>query len=170
MEIMVAVVIIALMAAVIAPNVIGALDRARISAANKTLQGLAQGIREFHADVGEYPGELTQLSAPITTGLDNSCGANYNAGEVNLWRGPYVDRTLSATGVPLGIGTASNALFRVSADVLALPGINVHVDDILALDALADGGDGAAAGSIAWIASGVPNIVIMGYLVPINGC
>jgi type II secretion system protein G len=172
MEMVVALLIIALMAAVIAPNVISALDRARISAAHKTLQGLSQGIRDFKKDVGQYPSRLTQLVTPITTADRGACNNLYTGGgtgQVARWAGPYLDRNVEATGVPLGIGTATNVLFWNANTTIEIPNMTVELADALELDELADGSDGALSGNIRWTNLVAP-MVSMDYLIPINGC
>jgi general secretion pathway protein G len=71
--------IIALIAAVLTPGVMGQMGRARSKAAQLQLETISSGVEMFRADVGRYPTVQEGLSALVREPADA-------AG----WTGPYV--------------------------------------------------------------------------------
>lgn len=78
-ELLVVLAIIGLIAAIATPQVIGYLDRAKVSTAKTQVQHLGTALDLFKLDVGRYPtteeGLASLLSAPRTT---------------QSWSGPYL--------------------------------------------------------------------------------
>lgn len=74
-EILVVVVILAVLAAVIVPNVLGRVDDSKNSVAITTVQSLTDNIESYRLDTGKYPDELDALMK--------------NPG-VPKWNGPYI--------------------------------------------------------------------------------
>lgn len=86
MEVLIAVAIIALLAALIAPRLFGQLDASQVTAARTQIRMIETGLDSFRLDVGRYPLEeegLAVLVAPPPELVDR-------------WNGPYLDG-----GVPL---------------------------------------------------------------------
>jgi len=71
-EIMVVVVIIGLLAAVIVPNVIGQVERARVSKAQSDIAGLETALTMFKLDNSKYPGTDQGLQALVVQPSDPS--------------------------------------------------------------------------------------------------
>jgi len=71
-EIMVVVVIIGLLAAVIVPNVIGQVERARVSKAQSDIAGLETALTMFKLDNSKYPGTDQGLQALVAQPSDPS--------------------------------------------------------------------------------------------------
>ena len=78
-EMLVVIGIICLIAAVLTPNLMGQLGRARGKAAGLQLETMASAVEMFHSDVGRYPTQQEGLSALVKepSGVDG-------------WSGPYV--------------------------------------------------------------------------------
>lgn len=74
-EILVVVVILAVLAAVVVPNVLGRVDDSKYSVAITTVQSLSDNIDSYRLDTGKYPEELNALVK--------------NPG-VPKWNGPYI--------------------------------------------------------------------------------
>ena len=172
-EILVALAIMAVLGALIVPTIFSSVDRARADGAVESLEAIGDAVALFADRVNEYPATLTQLVEPITAGDTDICGAAYTGGEQNRWDGPYLDRAISATGVPLGVGTAANALGVVShpsgIDYLAVQVDPVLEEDAEALDHRIDDGDGATAGALRWTAP-ASGFVTASYLIPFPDC
>jgi prepilin-type N-terminal cleavage/methylation domain-containing protein len=173
-EVMVALAIIALLGALVVPSIIASVDRARVKGAEDSLTALARGVGMFEDRVNAYPSRLTQLVFPIVAGTDTDiCGTTYNVGQQNRWGGPYLDRTIPAAGVPIGIGTVVNQFDVLpdpsGIDYLRLVIGNVLLEDAAALDMRVDGGDGAGGGTIRWLAP-AGGFVTAYYLIPFADC
>lgn len=173
-EILVVLAIGIVLAVAVLPSVIGAMDQSRVEQSAKSFHAIGEAIGSMWGDVEQYPGSLSDLSGPL--GATDLCGNAYaNPGD---WTGPYLSRTVPATGLPLPIGTANNTLTYTEVvppdpnpeymlwvtvegasheDALAL---NAEVDD--------DGGD-SAAGAIRW---GAPTdgVVDLSYVRPVQPC
>lgn len=101
-EILVALALIALLAAVLLPTVAGQILKGDASRVSQDLEAVRAGIDQFLADVHRYPGSYSDLSTTITTvAVENFDvhGAAYPQGLVNRWSGPYVTKDTSDLGV-----------------------------------------------------------------------
>jgi general secretion pathway protein G len=78
-EMLVVIGIIALIAAVLTPSILGQMSRARSKAAQLQLDTIASGVEMFNSDVGRYPTTQEGLQALVSppSGADG-------------WTGPYV--------------------------------------------------------------------------------
>lgn len=178
-ELLVGLAIMVMIATVVAPVMLSSLDRARQEQGAAALTNLATAIGEFEEDVHEWPRSLTQLSEPITTSDVNSCGRVYQPGDVSQWGGPYVDRLLAPTGLPVFIGTAQNQLVRDPASqtkggnwgVLRLVVQSVTPDDAAAVDREIDGAESSTSGTIQWTTPpDAQGFVTLSYVIPARGC
>lgn len=80
-EILLVVAIIAILAGLVGPNIVGRGKEARIQAAGADINGgLAAALDIFELDNGKYPDKLDDLSK--------------DPGSVRNWRGPYVKKGL----------------------------------------------------------------------------
>jgi len=78
-EILVVLAIIGLLAAVLTPNLIGQLGRARAKTAQVQLETLAAAVESFRSDVGRYPTNSEGLTVLLA-----------QPGGVDGWVGPYI--------------------------------------------------------------------------------
>jgi prepilin-type N-terminal cleavage/methylation domain-containing protein len=165
-EVVVALVIILVLAAVALPNLTGYMDQQRVTAAAAQLQTVRGAVTAFEAAINMNAGRLSELSQVIVannanyaTGTDNSCGNQFKAGEVTDWEGAGPFTTYSsdrATGMMTPIGLAADSLTRIpntnQAGQLRLTFINnVELSDAQLLDQVVDGTtNGNAAGDVQW--------------------
>ena len=106
-EILVALALIALLAAVLLPTVAGQILKGDAARIQQDLEGVRSGIDQFVADVHRYPGKYSDLSTKITTTAlthTDVNGAAYTLGLVNKWAGPYVTKDTVAAVLETGFG------------------------------------------------------------------
>jgi general secretion pathway protein G len=75
-EIMIVVAILGMLAALVAPNLIGSLDKAKVKATKSQLVSLKDAVQQYYFDMSEYPQSLENLL--VNPGNDK-------------WDGPYLD-------------------------------------------------------------------------------
>ena len=90
-EIMVAMALIAVLAAVLIPTVRGRLQDSYEDALVEEYANLASAIQAYRQDVGKYPPRLDYLSALPASPVDR-CNVALSASAQANWRGPYVTR------------------------------------------------------------------------------
>ncbi len=114
-------------------------DRERIERTADVLHRLVaamdttKSVTSFGANVGKWPGKLSQLVIPITGAApDLSCsGATFTAAN---WKGPYYLAPIPTTGYPIAAGfTANDALVKVNTLTLAIVMPNVSLKDAQSL-------------------------------------
>lgn len=191
-EVIVALAVILILAAVSLPNLTGYLDQKRIDATatqlatvRDALYNPAAGNNAFKQKVvGTNAGRLSELDSVIiagnatyATGTDDSCGGTFTAAQVTNWiaNGPFMTYNSDrATGMMTPIGLVEDTLTRIPFS--ANPGVlrltfnnNVDLADAQLLDATVEGGNGWNVGIVQWTpqtpASG---IVTLYYFVTIN--
>ena len=179
-EVLVAVAITAVVAAMVMPMVFSKIRTSQVSALSQTFVGLSQGLAEFKRATTRYPALLSYLSA-APAGTDNDiCGNDITATNTALWRGPYTSRIVTTGGVIVGDYTIENALRRVVGTptfiMIDAGSVKTEVVDDLEqqLDAgAADGTTGTiryvttAVGSLPAAAAGTYNL---SYAIPVNSC
>jgi general secretion pathway protein G len=82
-EIMVVVVILGILAAIVAPNVISRIDDAAINRAKQDIRGIESALKLYYMDNSRYPTTDQGLDALVTRPNDPT---------VRNWRGPYLDK------------------------------------------------------------------------------
>jgi general secretion pathway protein G len=82
-EIMVVVVILGILAAIVAPNVISRIDDAAINRAKQDIRGIESALKLYYMDNSRYPSTDLGLDALVTRPNDPT---------VRNWRGPYLDK------------------------------------------------------------------------------
>jgi prepilin-type N-terminal cleavage/methylation domain-containing protein len=97
-EILVALALIALLAAVLLPTVAGQILKGDASRISQDLNGVRSGMEQFLADVHRYPGRYSHLSQSVTTGDLDANGTAYPNGLTKRWSGPYVTKDTSDGG------------------------------------------------------------------------
>ena len=78
-EMLVVIGIIALIAAVLTPQLLGQMSRARAKAGQLQLDSVAAAVEMYRSDVGRYPNQQEGLQALLT-----------DPGNVEGWTGPYL--------------------------------------------------------------------------------
>lgn len=110
--------IMAVMAAVVIPQVVRQFDSAEPTRVQTDLKSIQTAIEAFHVNLrSQFPGDLDDLTNPLTAGaipgaVDSAISAlgaaAYTPAEATLWAGPYVDFSLieNAAGAtrPTGFG------------------------------------------------------------------
>jgi len=190
-EVIVALAVILILAAVAVPSLSGYLDQKNVEAAAAQLAIVRDALYNtsatnvaFWQRVTKGASRLSQLTTVITTAAyvpaggpgGNSCHAVFAGADVTRWNsfGPFVNFPIvSATGLVTPIGIAVDTMTRnpVGAGV-GTTRINflnsVDLDDAAALDVFVDGGDGNLAGTVQWVTPAVNGIVTMYYFVTIS--
>lgn len=178
-EVIVALAVLLILAAVALPQIAGYLDQKRIEETAAQLvivrDALYRTTTGFRQAVGANAGRLSQLSTAITTSDRDSCGATYNGGEVGRWddQGPYVNFVIDAsTGMATPIGLANNALTRIVAGGttrLRISWTDASLSDAAALDLYVDGAAGWNTGTVQWTPQlGVNGLVALTYDVVVD--
>lgn len=170
-EIMIALLILAILAAVLYPTAAGQLRSGQAAALGNQLDNLRQAISNYRQNVLRFPATLSELTtAPVGTDLD-ACGTVLGTNST-LWRGPYLAQVISGS-MPIGDALALNTLTRIPATGVNTPGLLqitvASVDQNLAtdLERQFDGNNNFAAGTIQWTTNGVDTLK---FLIPIRGC
>jgi len=82
-EIMVVVVILGILAAIVAPNVISRIDDASINRAKQDIRGIESALKLYYMDNSRYPSTDQGLEALVQQPNDPT---------LRNWRGPYLDK------------------------------------------------------------------------------
>lgn len=82
-EIMVVVIILGILAAIVAPNVIGRVGDAQIQAAKQDIRGVENALKLYRLDNFNYPASEQGLQALVSKPADPN---------IRNWKGPYLDR------------------------------------------------------------------------------
>jgi prepilin-type N-terminal cleavage/methylation domain-containing protein len=100
MELLIVITILAILALLIIPKLIGAGRRAQESALSSNLYQMRLGIQKFQADTGINPAQLTDLVAPLSS--PPTVGAGGISIPANTYKGPYYTLAggLMGTGLP----------------------------------------------------------------------
>src|SRR3954462_1496130 len=93
-EVLVAVTIIAVLAAVLMPTVRGRLQEGYEDAIVSEFTNLSTAVNAYRQDVGHYPPELYYLTS-VPTSPHDFCGRTLMPDDSAKWRGPYVSRIIT---------------------------------------------------------------------------
>lgn len=110
-EILVAIAIVAVIAAVVIPSVGSQLRSGDESRILQDITSIRSASEQFLADVRRYPvsvGQLVGRPAVTDTGL---VGGVFTTSQVNRWRGPYLAKD-SVSAVATGFDETINSLFK----------------------------------------------------------
>ena len=103
-EMIVVLAIIALIAALIVPNIIGRPDQARVTVAQSDLRSIAGALKIYRLDNGDYPATAQGLAALVTKPTGEPVPANWASGgylerlPVDPWGHPYGYRSPGESG------------------------------------------------------------------------
>jgi prepilin-type N-terminal cleavage/methylation domain-containing protein len=117
-EILVAVAIMAVVAAVVIPSIGGQLNKGDTARVSSDLVNVRSAVEQFLADVRRYPSAMASLQTKPLAATVGDTGINatgqYSASQVARWKGPYMVKDFSVSGVaPTGYGVQMVVLFRV---------------------------------------------------------
>jgi hypothetical protein len=183
MEVAVAAVLIAVLAAATIPTLSEFMSGREANMVANQLSQIAAGVASFESSVlttgnnasNTYPRFISQLTNPITNANRNSCYGTHSNTAVTNWAatGPFVTFNIPVGGLFTPLGTIQDSMFRSpnSASVGTLA-IRMTVDsvDAIRLDRVIDGGDGALAGTLRMGFSGTGSqtrTAELHYLVPV---
>ena len=188
-EVVVALAVILILAAVAVPQLAGFLDQKRVEQAaaqlalvRDALYKSGAGSVAYYQTVMANAGRLSQLSTPITTSDRDSCGSTYSTAERDRWddQGPYVNFLIDPVqGMATPLGQADDLLIRVPSTGGGPPTTQhrlqitwtntVSLADAQALDLHVDGAAGWNAGTVQWTPqTGTNGVVTLHYFVVIN--
>ncbi len=101
-ELLVVIIILAILAAVVIPKVVGRTDDARVSAAISDIQAFGSALNMYKADTGQYPtgdqGLNALLHDPGVRGWNKPYLDNMEALKADPWGHPYVYKNPSEHG------------------------------------------------------------------------
>jgi len=101
-ELLIVIVVIAILALIVIPRVMGAGRKAKEATLKGNLHEIRNALEQFQADTGCYPASLTDLvnTADVTKGIDLS-GNNQDI-TPGSYKGPYLTTQggLDGTGIP----------------------------------------------------------------------
>ena len=86
-EMLIVIVVIAILAMIVIPRLLGAGRKAKESALRGDLQQLRNSIQQFEADCGDYPAALGDLMAAPAAGSSGGQGLSL---DTVAWKGPYM--------------------------------------------------------------------------------
>lgn len=175
-ELAVALVVVALLAGVLLPQLIGRLRQSETAVVLSTLSSLGEAVAGYSADVGRHPRQLTFLTTPISATTQDLCG--FTVPDPSAWRGPYLNRAVSSAGIRAGTSVVSDTLSRAptSSNANPPPGeivITVREVDLETaneVNARLDGDGSLTAGSVRWTAGVSTSRGTLTYRIPIRGC
>jgi prepilin-type N-terminal cleavage/methylation domain-containing protein len=180
-EVIVALAVVLILAAVALPALNGFVDQKSVETAatqlatvRDAIYGTADG---FEKTVGAIPGRLSHLTTPIVKSNPsylNSCDVQYTNKQQNNWDGPYVNFMIDAsTGMATAIGVAADTVTRnpttATAGTLRINFVNnVEQRNAQLLDDYVDASNGSGTGTVQWSAPNADGQVTLYYYFPIN--
>jgi prepilin-type N-terminal cleavage/methylation domain-containing protein len=168
-EVLVALVIIAVVAGVVVPTIFGQLQNAVVRRESSDLSTVAAGIQSYHDQVGAWPSSLSQLITAPAPGALNPCGGTLAIKDTARWMGRYLTLPVSADGLIIYDDTIVDTLYRVtspSPTSIQITLKNVGAAARLAIQAMLDNDVDSTTGTIRW--TNPP--ARLTYNLPISGC
>lgn len=166
LEVVIAVALLAITAAVIIPAVAAVESRSRAVRVRGEFEGIRVGFDRARQASSRFPAYVSQITEkPIDNDPSNCTDAKnltWPTQQTGLWHsnknlfGPFFRRRLSRRASTTGFiaadgwGTVSDIIGKVSSTLFFLTVSNVSEMDIAELDALVDASNGAAAGTVRW--------------------
>lgn len=167
-EIIGAVAIVALLAAVTVPTIMSRLAVGKGQALANEIQSIGSALQGFHNNTGSYPLFLDELVA-LSPHTNNTCGGSMTAAQQTKWKGPYINRLISADYVTADDNTIVNQLTRVAGPpaYLQVTINNVSSDVATVVEEMLDGpvvADSFTTGNFLW--SSGTNVATFQLVVP----
>jgi prepilin-type N-terminal cleavage/methylation domain-containing protein len=165
-EVIAAVLIVAVLAAATYPTIAAQWRRGQSTALGDQLSNLRSAILAYRENVQRYPRTLLQLTNALAASATDACAATMTAPIRSNWRGPYMSS--NPTGeIKVGDFTVKDTLVRVpTTDAGTAAGILqlrvIEVDQVSATDVERqfDGGNPVdfTAGNVLWTSNGVDTL------------
>jgi prepilin-type N-terminal cleavage/methylation domain-containing protein len=127
-EVLVTITLIAILASVVVPTILGQVRKGDPARLGSDLQAIRGASEQFLTDVHKVPASIGQLSDPITAAqqpLSGTALATYSIAEVGRWRGPYLNKdgvSTLGTGFGLTMNTAFDTVSLAVSGVTSTPG------------------------------------------------
>lgn len=160
-EILVALALMALLAAVLLPTVAGQVLKGDAGRVVQDLEAVRAGAERFLTDIRRYPGKYSDLSRAITVANTDILGSAYTSGQVTKWEGPYITKDTITASVETGFGGRITNVFKTELNTNAVSYLTVVVTGITGPDAdrIDEQIDGPSAtprttGLLRWVSSG----------------
>jgi prepilin-type N-terminal cleavage/methylation domain-containing protein len=178
-EILVAIAIIAVVAAVVIPSIGGQLRSGDESRVQQDLTNIRSGIEQFLADVRRYPKSVGQLTNAPTTAHSALVGGVYISSQVARWRGPYLtkdsafalktgyDATITSAFDTLSLGNSGLAVSATGTRYLRIFLVAFDSTNALRLDQKMDDGD-LTTGQIRWTVNTVTADTLYYLTIPVQ--
>jgi prepilin-type N-terminal cleavage/methylation domain-containing protein len=116
-EILVALAIVAMVAAVVIPTFTAQLGKADPQRVGNDAFSIRGAVEQFVNDVGQYPSNINQLTTRMTANNASWVSAiygQYSVGERDKWRGPYLTKDASAV-LSTGFDATFNTVLNVDS-------------------------------------------------------
>ena len=133
-EILVALALMALLAAVLLPTVAGQIMKGDTGRVVQDLDAVRAGAERFLTDIRRYPGRYTDLSTAITTSGTDVLGNAYAASMTSKWKGPYITKDTVNASVETGFSGRITNTFARFTNTNAVQYLTVVVTGITATD------------------------------------
>jgi general secretion pathway protein G len=110
-EMIVVLALIALIAAIVVPNVIGRPDQARVTVAQSDLKSISAALKMYRLDNGSYPSTQQGLAALSVKPTGEPAANNWNAegylesAPKDPWGNPYIYRSPAESGAGFDLST-----------------------------------------------------------------
>ena len=162
-EILVALALIALLAAVLLPTVAGQILKGDAGRVVQDIEAVRAGAEQFLVDIRRYPGRYSDLSRAITAANTDVLGVAYSAGHVSKWKGPYITKDTMNASIETGYGGRITNEFMSVTNTNAVPYLTVVATGIAAadfdrIDEQVDGASvspaGRTTGRLRWVSAG----------------
>jgi prepilin-type N-terminal cleavage/methylation domain-containing protein len=160
-EILVALALMALLAAVLLPTVAGQVLKGDAGRVVQDLEAVRAGSERFLTDIRRYPGRYSDLSGAITVANTDALGNAYNSGQVSKWKGPYITKDTINASVETGFGGRITNAFDTVTNTNAVPYLTFVITGITGPDAdrIDEQIDGPSAsprttGLLRWVSAG----------------
>lgn len=175
-EMLIAMALIAMLAAIITPSVLRRQVDGEAASVAQSLSAIRNALFDFRKAIGRYPSQIAHLSTLPVAGATDLCARNVPIDWDAAWRGPYLARTVGTSGLPAGNGTILNAIRR---DPATLPGgtlanmfldvVNIDQKIAVIVEASFDPSTDFTTGTIRW-ASTAGELGTLSMAIPIRGC
>ena len=160
-EILVALALMALLAAVLLPTVAGQVLKGDAGRVVQDLEAVRAGSERFLTDIRRYPGRYSDLSQAIAVTNTDVLGNAYTAGQVTKWEGPYITKDTINASVETGFGGRITNAFKTEINTNAIAYLTIVVTGITGPDAdrIDEQIDGPSAsprttGLLRWVSTG----------------
>lgn len=137
-EVLAALLILAVLAAAVYPTIAAQWRRGQGAALGGQLSNLRDAIVAYRENVARYPRTVLQLVNPLGVLATDACGNGLTVALRNAWRGPYLSQAIT-TELPVGTATVKDTFIRVpTTDAATAPGLLqirvANVDSLTAAD------------------------------------